>query len=74
MKEKLTLYNTLKKYNYKFRLHMPGHKGGKLIKKLFGKAASMDITELPFSDNLLKAEGVIKRLKNTALMFTVPQR
>lgn len=53
-------------YDYKktrYRFHMPGHKAGKLIKKYFGNA-NFDITELSFSDNLLNAEGVIKKAES----------
>jgi lysine decarboxylase len=41
------------------RFHMPGHKAAPVMKKFFGRAASLDITELSFSDNLLNAKGAI---------------
>lgn len=46
------------------RFHMPGHKAGKLGRKYFGNICNIDITELSFSDNLLKSEGIIMRAEN----------
>lgn len=62
-KKNLPLYNILKDYKNKYRLHMPGHKGGNLIKK-YKFSGSFDITELPFSDNLLNSQSVIKEAEN----------
>ena len=42
------------------RLHMPGHKGR------FHRKNRKDITELSFSDNLMKPDGVLKRLSDYA--------
>lgn len=72
------LYSAVKKYVEKnpTRFHMPGHKGkGRGIYR----SAKYDITELDFSDDLLRAEGVIKECEelfsdcygvDKALMFT----
>lgn len=72
------LYSAVKKYVEKnpTRFHMPGHKGrGRGLYK----SAKYDITELDFSDDLLRAQGVIKECEklfsdsygvDNALMFT----
>ena len=72
------LYDAVKKYvgSRPTRFHMPGHKGkgGGLY-----KSAKFDVTELDFSDDLLKSEGVIKESEqlfadtygvDSALIFT----
>lgn len=56
----LDLNNIIKKYNG-CRLHMPGHKGGKLLPCRYKKTGKSDITELPFSDNLLESDSIIKQ-------------
>jgi lysine decarboxylase len=63
-KKEKTIYGMLKSYKSRCRMHMPGHKGGKLVKRLLAKAASADITELPFSDNLQKPAGIIKNAED----------
>lgn len=77
-KSETPLYNAVKKYVKKnpTRFHMPGHKGrGRGIYK----SAPYDVTELDFSDDLLHANGVIKKCEDlfancygvkNALMFT----
>lgn len=59
------------------RFHMPSHKG-KSFSPLYN-GSSFDITELDFSDNLLKSEGIIKQAEDllatqyqvdNAFMFT----
>ena len=43
--------------------HMPGHKGGRGIKNSIGKNLfRIDTTELPYTDNLYKPEGILKEL------------
>ena len=71
IKEKIDLNNMpiLKALNrYKkispVRFHMPGHKAGKPGRKYLGNICNIDITELSFSDNLLKSEGIIMRAEN----------
>ncbi len=53
------IYNQLKKYSGAEKsFHMPGHKAKADFKKLF-PVADMDVTELPYSDNLANPSGVI---------------
>lgn len=53
------IYSMLKKYaKAKKGFHIPGHKGSGEFKGKFGDA-SLDITELTFSDNLHSPKGVI---------------
>lgn len=53
------IYSRLKKYaKAKKSFHMPGHKACKEFKSKFGDA-SIDVTELSYSDNLHCPEGVI---------------
>ena len=56
------------------RFHMPGHKASPDFCRTFPGAAS-DITELPFSDDLLDEKGCIAEaegVKNAAVMW--PER
>ena len=48
------------------RMHMPGHKADARFCKLFSKVASLDITELAFSDNLANPVGVIREAEQRA--------
>lgn len=48
------------------RMHMPGHKADARFCKLFSKVASLDITELAFSDNLANPVGVIRAAEDRA--------
>lgn len=49
------------------RFHMPGHKGGRGMEELYeGGIGRWDITELPFSDNLLNPEGVLREAQREA--------
>jgi len=58
----MIINNTLREYKNKkpIRFHMPGNKGNKEFTRFFKDLASIDITELGFSDNLLDAKGIIK--------------
>ena len=54
------------------RMHMPGHKASEAFLKSFPQA-EVDITELPFSDNLLQPEGMIAEAQDAfARVFGVP--
>lgn len=53
------IYSRLKKFaNAKKSYHIPGHKARGDFKAKFG-TADLDVTELPYSDNLLSPSGVI---------------
>ncbi|MBQ2712074.1 MAG: hypothetical protein IJF71_01725 [Clostridia bacterium] len=53
-------------------MHMPGHKASEAFLKSFPQA-EVDITELPFSDNLLQPEGMIAEAQDAfARVFGVP--
>lgn len=54
------LYDAIKDYAPDLRLHMPGTSGYEGLSPLYA-AAKFDVTELDFSDNLLSADGVIKK-------------
>lgn len=56
------------------RMHMPGHKADKRFLALFSKAASLDITELAFSDNLENPEGVIRAAEDRAARLSGAER
>ena len=66
--EELGILNMLSEYQagHPLRMHMPGHKANKNFRKLFSKAASLDITELAFSDHLEDPEGVIRAAEERA--------
>lgn len=66
---KTPLYDVLREYAGKkgTPFHMPGHKLGKGVPARFKKdLISLDITELPFSDNLHNPEGVIMEAQKLA--------
>lgn len=63
------LYNTLTEYYAKGTIpfHMPGHKFGRGLPAEFAKnLASLDTTEIPGTDNLHHATGVIKQAQELA--------
>ncbi|MDE7093760.1 MAG: aminotransferase class V-fold PLP-dependent enzyme [Oscillospiraceae bacterium] len=54
------------------RMHMPGHKGKSLIKKL-SSAYAWDITEISGADSLFEADGILKHAEQqTAQIYQVP--
>ena len=55
-----TIYDRLREYGGSdyYGFHMPGHKGRGDFKSKFA-VASMDVTELSYTDNLLCPTGVI---------------
>jgi arginine decarboxylase len=48
------------------RFHMPGHKASGLLADFFGDAVSYDVTELPDTDSLYEADGVIMEAEKLA--------
>ena len=66
-KEKPVIYEHLKRYaeSGARRYHTPGHKGASEFEALF-PGASLDITELDFSDNLLCPQGILKEAQELA--------
>ena len=65
MKYRYEIYSQLNKNKNKnrLRLHMPGHKNDAEFRKLF-PVSPIDITELPYSDDLNCPDGVIKAAQN----------
>ncbi|MDF1617597.1 aminotransferase class I/II-fold pyridoxal phosphate-dependent enzyme [Petrocella sp. FN5] len=56
---KKNLYDHLKSYNHKiYPMHMPGHKGGRY--RLVKDAYTIDVTEVPGTDHLYQASGILK--------------
>ncbi len=51
------------------RFHMPGHKGKGVLADSFGEMVSLDVTELPETDSLFEAEGVIWEAERLAAAF-----
>lgn len=63
------LYNALKEYYTKGAVpfHMPGHKLGRGLPGEFaGNLAALDVTEIPGTDNLHHATGVIRQAQELA--------
>lgn len=58
------IYSRLKKAAHTVKnFHIPGHKCKGEFKSMF-KGADLDVTELPYSDNLLNPKGVIAKAQN----------
>ena len=58
------IYNQLKRNaKYPKSFHMPGHKACGQFKSFF-KDAYLDVTELPYTDNLMCPDGIIERAQN----------
>ncbi len=65
------LYDFLKSYRNEkpFPFHMPGHLMGKGLSDILKQAGTLDITEIPGSDNLHAPEGVIREAQDLAAGF-----
>lgn len=61
------LFDAVNEYNARktTRLHMPGHKGNSMFPMLCDIVA-LDVTEIPPTDDLYKAEGAIKAAEDLA--------
>lgn len=53
------LLAAIESHRGELRFHMPGHKGRGAFRRMFGRSADFDVTELAYSDNLQAPSGAI---------------